>query len=486
MRLAYPLCSLSVALVAAACSDDGAGPLPPPPLEIVTTSPSADAADVETGATVAVVFSQAIDPATVTPQTFMVKRGDDPLTTTLSYDASTRTARVSAPFLPGAAYNVEVTTGVRTPGGTALGAAHSWSFTTRSWQAITLDAGDMVGTTSSLALDADGQVHVTYHDFINGDLKYAVCSAGCAALGNWQAIVVDASPGAVGEYSSLLVESGGRLHVSYYSAGAGDLKYATCASDCGVPASWVSTFAETTDFAGFYTSLARDADGRLHVSYFESLHGDLGYATCASLCTDPASWQSDIVDYSATGETGSTNSSLAVDAEGRLHVMYYESSGTNLKYATCPSACETYENWEAIVVGAGVLGQYPSLELDPSGRLHVSYFRSDADLGYATCPAACELPESWQHLTVDDLGGAYTSLALDASGRLHVSYYDNTSFDLEYATCAAACELAASWQRTTIDAEGDVGRTTSLAVGTNGRIHVSYYDWTNRDLKYVE
>jgi hypothetical protein len=79
-----------------------------------------------------------------------------------------------------------------------------------------------------------------------------------------------------------------------------------------------------------------------------------------------------------------------------------------------------------------------------------------------------------------------TSLAVDAGGRLHVSYFDDTNGDLKYATCAASCGLAASWQAATVDAAGDVGAYTSLAVDAGGRLHVSYFDNTNIDLKYIQ
>jgi hypothetical protein len=137
----------------------------------------------------------------------------------------------------------------------------------------------------------------------------------------------------------------------------------------------------------------------------------------------------------------------------------------------------------------GFVGRYSSLAVETSGRIHVSYWDlSNADLKYATCAAGCDGAAGWQAFTVDGGGlvGEYTSLAVDAGGRVHVSYYDNTNDDLKYATCAAGCDAATGWQAATVDATDNVGQYNSLAVDASGRVHISYYDATNGGIKYIE
>jgi hypothetical protein len=42
-----------------------------------------------------------------------------------------------------------------------------------------------------------------------------------------------------------------------------------------------------------------------------------------------------------------------------------------------------------------------------------------------------------------------------------------------------------AWNSTTVDAAGLVGTYTSLAFGPDGQPAISYYDGTNRDLKFA-
>jgi hypothetical protein len=86
----------------------------------------------------------------------------------------------------------------------------------------------------------------------------------------------------------------------------------------------------------------------------------------------------------------------------------------------------------------------------------------------------------WYVEKVDTAGYGHTSLALDESGRPHISYYDATNKDLKYAWYTGT-----AWLTETVDTEGDVGQYASLALDESGRPHISYYDATNKNLKYA-
>lgn len=94
----------------------------------------------------------------------------------------------------------------------------------------------------------------------------------------------------------------------------------------------------------------------------------------------------------------------------------------------------------------------------------------------ATTPGFGQVPQ-----TVDAGGdvGLYTAIALDDNDIPHISYYDATNRNLKYATRSGN-----TWTRHTVDTGFDVGVSTSIAVASPIALpFVSYYDQGNEFLK---
>ncbi|MEN3046997.1 MAG: Ig-like domain-containing protein [Candidatus Hydrothermales bacterium] len=92
----------------------------------------------------------------------------------------------------------------------------------------------------------------------------------------------------------------------------------------------------------------------------------------------------------------------------------------------------------------------------------------------------------WQVYPVDVQGvvGKYSSIAVDELNRIHISYYDSTNGNLKYALYDGNI-----WKFETVDGIGsgnpNVGKWTSIAIGPNNLPHIAYYDVTNTNLKYA-
>jgi hypothetical protein len=89
---------------------------------------------------------------------------------------------------------------------------------------------------------------------------------------------------------------------------------------------------------------------------------------------------------------------------------------------------------------------------------------------------------TWTTQTIDTRGsmGPYTSIELDSSELAHISYYDETNGDLRYVR-----RIGSGWLITIVDTPGDVGMYTSLELDQFNRPHISYYKQSTGDLKYA-
>ena len=337
---------------------------------------------------------------------------------------------------------------------------------------------DSVGTTgryTSIAVDSNDKLHISYYDYTTRDLRYAT-----NASGTWTTETVD-SEGDVGAYTSIAVDSNDKIHISYHKAtidswsgeSQGDLKYAT-----GASGSWVTETIEMGSgvTSGMHTSIAVDSNDKIHISYCNSvtlIGNTLRYATNAS-----GAWAKSTID---TVSHGGQYSSIAVDSNDKIHISYYceEMFHNDLKYATDASG-----SWVVSTIDhyfQCVLGYFTSLAIDSNDKIHISYYNnslSGYDLKYATDSSG-----SWTTDTLDSAGdvGRYTSIAIDSNDRIHISYYDVTNTNLKYATDASG-----PWVTETVDDEvGTVGWETSIAVDSLDNLHISYADFSAGDLKYA-
>ena len=76
---------------------------------------------------------------------------------------------------------------------------------------------------------------------------------------------------------------------------------------------------------------------------------------------------------------------------------------------------------------------------------------------------------------IDETGnvGRHPSIAVDSKDRIHISYWDYTNRDLKYATNATG-----SWVIDSLDTGGNVGSHSSIAVDSKDKIHISYHKAT--------
>jgi hypothetical protein len=340
-----------------------------------------------------------------------------------------------------------------------------------------------------------------------------------------------ASGANTGKYPSYRITPQGEEHLSHVDVGSTNVLYTR-----KLPAGSYSTMTVDAGPTGFEdvggdgTSITTDNFGTVMIAAHDRNSDRLRFIT-----NESGLWASGLVEFLTVGKGGARPKIFWDTTSGKVHFFFQQ---VWMAKPVIMRICRVGpKNWvlpAPFPVEADFTATFSAC-LDPEGTRHLAIVSLQRELWYFEDSAAMELgtpqepapgvriplpssscaPDftaiavsgstvhvvfhdgnsgglyhatqasgSWVTQTIDlfegqDVGRFCASAIHPPTGRLHVAYYDGSNRDLKYARK----DPGGSWVRKVLDAAGDVGSHASIALDPAGKVHIAYRDETNQQLK---
>jgi hypothetical protein len=403
------------------------------------------------------------------------------------------------------------------PAATATGAISPWytGFVDKT-------TSDGVGTYVSVTYNPDdGLPYMSYYDAFNDNLMLASpvtpTSGNCGDNNMWWCRVVDGNSafsgktnGDVGWYSSIASWKGTvgffsvwKLGISYYDATNNALK--------------VAIWTQSPLSSGWTISIKfNPSSGEPVIAYYKHVYfdpnwfGDLMLAWPVSSggnCGPSGNtWQCTTIDAGANAGVGQY-ASLGFDYNGLVHIAYYDTINSDLKYAkwvgsggNCPTPgssyqCDTIDSTDDVGIAASLTAPQSSTD-----KPRIAYYnKTSGQLKYATTAAGGGCGGgAWNCDDILSIGsGIFTvsiSMTLDNNGSPVIAYEDASADPVTYlgvarpelfGNCGPTVAILSAhphtWECDNID--GGYGGTnvslatfTAIAVSPNGTATIAYLE----------
>jgi hypothetical protein len=242
------------------------------------------------------------------------------------------------------------------------------------------DVADVAGKHTAIAIGADGLPIISYQRTTadpSSTLKVVHCDDLACAAGGETFSMPDATPSAVGSYTSIALGSDGLAVVAYFDATFGKVRVAHC-TDIPCTAAGVNSFgaANPANQVGRHLSLTIGADGMPIISFINVDQFAVSVTRCNNVFCSSTSAAASAEALDLAQNTSDT--AIAIGRDGLPLVAYRNQQTFALMLLRCSKVECTAAQVTVLEDTASVLGEDLAMTIGSDGLPIISYFDETA------------------------------------------------------------------------------------------------------------